>query len=425
MSQVGAGVEGLTRDGRELDTVNRLLMHAARHHTRDAVFLRWERGRGGKGWGWAETPDWRADRNAIRVALVLRQRLEIAEGERVALWLPLGPEWAVIERGTWSVGAVSVPVWPEWTPDAVAEVLMDAHPVVLFAPDWEAVRTVRALGGLPDSTRVIIVMRGEPDRPEEALPFAKFMDYGGVLDTAERAAMWRTSARLHQLEEILSVEYEPDPGGWSKGEFSHREMMGAIRELETLLPVGDGRIHAVALERPQRVHRALVYAGWGDGSSRTAFCASPQAIQRVAALEPQVVAGGTETARAIVANLPASGGSPQGGLGRLAAWAGRFRGDGGHDTPRGVPSITVLIADDGDQPDGGGASIRRVSLSDVDVPLRHVVRLGSGWINRTNGAAPHEAGGAFESLGDNTRRNEDPDPDDGRQSGQTRNTEVF
>jgi len=68
--------------------MNRLLLHGARYHDRKAVFVSRDLG---------ETPDWRADRLSIRVALALRQDLAVGPGDLVAL---LG---RVSERGhRWS-----------------------------------------------------------------------------------------------------------------------------------------------------------------------------------------------------------------------------------------------------------------------------------------------------------------------------------
>ena len=79
-------VDDGTEDDRGPDTINRLLLHGARYHDRESLFIRWEQGR--KGWSWTSHPDWRADRNAIRAALVLRQRIGMEASERAALWIP-------------------------------------------------------------------------------------------------------------------------------------------------------------------------------------------------------------------------------------------------------------------------------------------------------------------------------------------------
>ncbi|MFQ5890302.1 MAG: AMP-binding protein [Gemmatimonadota bacterium] len=273
-------------DERGPDTLNRLLLHGARYHDRAELFLDWEKGRR-TGWGWQGTPDWRADRSAIRTALVLRQRLQVGGGETVALWFPLSREWAYVERGCWSIGAISVPVWPEWDLRRVGEVLADASPQVLFAPDIESLNALKLTGGLPESVRATILMGGPTDPEEESLPFEKLMDYGSVLDTPERASMWRTSAREAEPGDVVAFEYAET--GLDRREVDHRVLVRVIESVLRRFPPARGRVRVLADERPEMLSRAILYACWADGLSRAAFATSAEAAGRVAELEPELV----------------------------------------------------------------------------------------------------------------------------------------
>ena len=81
--------------------MNRLLLHGARYHDRKAVFVSRALG---------ETPDWRADRLSIRIALALREELGVGPGGVVALSMPLSVQWALAERAVWGLGAATVPL---------------------------------------------------------------------------------------------------------------------------------------------------------------------------------------------------------------------------------------------------------------------------------------------------------------------------
>lgn len=323
--------EATDREGRGPDTMNRLLLHAARYHDRETLTLRWERGR--TGWGWHPMPDWRADRHAVRAALVLRQRLEVQAGETVALWLPLTTEFPLIERGVWSIGAVSVPVWPEWELGHVARVLADARPVVLFAPDWAAVRELRVIGGLPESVRATVLLAGEPDDARDALPFAQFMEYGGVLDTAERAAMWRTLARGIPPGTAISREYAAaQPLRW--GKLDHRAAVAAVGRLLQRFPPHASRVHVLTSERPDPTLRALVYAGWTDGLTRTLFASSPVARARLGEFSIDFVAGSAAALCEVLRALQAAAAVPPPPSKRRGLLA-RMLGMGQRDTDSG------------------------------------------------------------------------------------------
>lgn len=291
-----------TEDDRGPDTINRLLLHGARYHDRDALFLRWEQDR--KGWGWRAHPDWRTDRNAIRAALVLRQRIGMEAGERAALWMPFGLEFATVERGIWSIGGLTVPLPPDWTTDQVATALHEVTPTVLFAPDVDSLRELKAIGGLPDSVRASVLLAGEAeDLGEEALPYARFMDYGGVLDTAERASMWRTTVRSIPPGTPVSLEYRWQDGLKPLGAISQAGLVDAVDAVLRLLPPEQGRLQILAGDRPDPVARALLYAAWADGLTRTAFVESQAAVDHAAELEPTLVAGPADMLARLVEKL--------------------------------------------------------------------------------------------------------------------------
>lgn len=295
---VQSGAGETTSDPRGPDTMNRVLLHAARHHERRDVFLDWEKGR--KGWGWIGTPDWRADRATIRVALLLNQRLEVGRGEPVALWLPLSREFAWIERACWSVGAVSVPVWPEWSLERAAGALAEARPGVLFAPDPGALEALRVTGRLPDSVRAAVVMRDATGETDDSLPYDRFMEYGGVLDTPERASMWRSAAAEMRPGRPLSWEYVESG---ERRELDDEAFLRLTRGLLERFPARQGRVWALTETDPDPLLRAAVYAAWADGLTRVAFAASEGARARLSEVRPSLVLGPGDLAEELAGPL--------------------------------------------------------------------------------------------------------------------------
>lgn len=350
-------VEPSRADRRGPDTANRLLLHGARHHDREAVFLHWGRGR--RGWGWQPTPDWRADRTTIRTALVLRQRVGVAESDRVGIWLPLGPEWAEIERAVWSIGGVSVPVWPEWSIERVAAVVAESEPVALFAPSADAARELEVLGGRPEGLETIVCLRVPEARRNDRLSLEKLLEYGGVLDTPERASMWRTFARGVRPETTASLEYG-ETGGFAPGEttrahpreWDHADLVAAATRLAERFPPHQDRVQLLATDRPEPFSRLLLLAGWADGLTRTAFAPSAAARQRAAELGAGLATCRAEDAdalaRAAGAGAAASSGKTGDGdaSGPLARFARRLRGlrPGGGETigEGGGPRVVVI-----------------------------------------------------------------------------------
>ena len=224
------------------DTVNRLLLHAAQHHDRDGVFLRAEGG------CWAVTPDWRADRHSIRIALALRERFGVGPGDVVAMSMSLRLEWPLIERAIWGLGATSLPVR-----DSAG--LVGADPVVLFAE--------RAALDIPDSVRAVVAFSDGS--------FDKLMDDGGVLDTPERATHFGALARDVPPEAIASI----DEGRAS----THASWMATIERFQEQHPPEKGRTYRLGPESTDVASRVALYAGWGDGLTRTPLGPEAPGIQ--------------------------------------------------------------------------------------------------------------------------------------------------
>jgi hypothetical protein len=108
------------------ETVNRLHAGAMRRHVRRSALMAREDGR------WNATPDWRFDRQIIRLGLYLRERLDVAPGQRVLLLSELRPEWLIADLAALGLGMVSVAIDPRLQADELAAALEDAAPSITF-----------------------------------------------------------------------------------------------------------------------------------------------------------------------------------------------------------------------------------------------------------------------------------------------------
>jgi acyl-coenzyme A synthetase/AMP-(fatty) acid ligase len=202
--------------------MNRLLLHGARYHDRKAVFVSRELG---------ETPDWRADRLSIRVALALREDLGVGPGDLVALLMPLSVRWALVERAVWGLGAATLP--------GSKHCGFDRPVKAVFASSAEGVSNL----GVP-----VVALDSDWDA---------LLDRGGVLDTPERASSFRASAHDTPKESVCSVE--PD------GEHRHEDWVPQIERFLGRFPSERGRRNVLGIAEPHVAARVLLYAGWADG----------------------------------------------------------------------------------------------------------------------------------------------------------------
>jgi hypothetical protein len=151
-----------------------------REHDRSAVLLHrdGERRR--------ETPDWRFERQVIRLALFLSDRAALAPGDRVAIVSSLRPELAVAEFAALAVGATSVAIDPALAPDQLALALTAAAPAVVVLENASAREQIGS------GQRAVIALDG---KPRDGWVWSEALDLGGTLDTPERAQSFRSRAR--------------------------------------------------------------------------------------------------------------------------------------------------------------------------------------------------------------------------------------
>ena len=240
----------------ELDTINRRLLEGARDHVREAVFAR----RDGNG-GWEQTPDWRADRHALRVALALGEGLGVGPGDVVALWMPLGLEWPIVERGVWALGAVSLALPPEWSVERVREAVCASRGLVVFC---ETAPRARELG-FPEGVRALVALEGEGEGA--LLELGELMEQGGVLDTPERATRCRAAARAVAPDRPASFEVHLPDEGVGLAARTQGEWARAVQSFLARYPPRG--VRCLLSERPDAVSRLVLYAGWADGRTRT------------------------------------------------------------------------------------------------------------------------------------------------------------
>lgn len=115
-------------------------------------------------------------------------------GDRVAAYMPMIPEVVVQLLATIKIGAVFIPIFSGYAPDAVAERLRDAGVRLLFTADASMRRgrrveikgnADRAVALAPSVRRVVVVRQYDPEPPMDAardVPWDTFLAAGGTAD---------------------------------------------------------------------------------------------------------------------------------------------------------------------------------------------------------------------------------------------------
>jgi acyl-CoA synthetase (AMP-forming)/AMP-acid ligase II len=262
-----SGHEGLEQPG----TLARLFLGTMRRHDRGAVLLHYD------GERWRETPDWRLERQVIRLALLLRERARLAPGDRVAIVSRLRPESVVAELVAVAQGALAVAIDPDLPAGDLRAAIEQAAPAIALVSD-------AAQGELVSGARAVICFEGNA---EGAWAWSEALELGGTLDTPERAQSFRAQAREVAADAPALGEVSGSNGLLRLQSFTHAEVVARMRTLRTESPARKGSIAAVA-GSPTLAARLALLSFLLDGSTT---CAVGMPGSAGAGLRPDWVVG--------------------------------------------------------------------------------------------------------------------------------------
>jgi hypothetical protein len=261
------------------ETLNRFHADAMREHTRPSALLVRE------GAEWKATPDWRLDRQTIRVALYLRERLGLEPGQRVALLSEFRPEWLMADLAALGLGAVSVAIDPRLQREALTAALEDAAPSATFV-SAAALALLKALDGRAPPQGELIAL--DPAvKSDGVTSLQTVLEMGGTLDTPERAQSYRADARGLAPDHPAIRHYRRASGNWwdrvelSQGEVIERLRSGWLRE-----SAQPGDLAYVSDPTVSLTVRLALYAFLGDGHTTTALTPAGGELSDLAALHP-------------------------------------------------------------------------------------------------------------------------------------------
>lgn len=207
------------------ETVNALFYLAMREHARPAVVRHWADEQ------WVSDPDWRFDRQVIRVALFLSGNLQVGAEDRVAVFGPLRPMWLYVDFAVQGLRGVPVGLSHDLSDDQLGEAVRDSGARVAVATDAVSATRLLALrqaAGIPDT----IIL---PDRSDEGtngiVGHGFLWDRSQVLDTPERAQNWRGEARKAEPDDVAGIHYAARADGTlDRVEFSHGDAIDFVRD---------------------------------------------------------------------------------------------------------------------------------------------------------------------------------------------------
>ena len=268
-------------------------------------------------------PSWRFDRQVIRVALFLRERLRVEAGDAVLIASPLRPERAIAEWAVVTIGAVAV------LGDVDAP-LVAATPSAAFVATPAAAKAAREAIPALRPEAIVVFEPGCP--PEQARAWSEVLDLGGTLDTPERAQSYRSGAE--RLAPGMPAVKHRARRAKTFTSLTHGEMVQRLESLGAAWPSGESRVAYLAAGGEPGAICWPLWAFTADGSTSTVFGTPGREVEEVAELDPDFVVGPSGLAlppRAPAVRAPSRLGDV---LARLPWIGARVRAEG--DTSRGL-----------------------------------------------------------------------------------------
>ncbi|MBI2402598.1 MAG: AMP-binding protein [Gemmatimonadetes bacterium] len=264
------------------DTLSQLYQMAMREHRRKAVLLHRVGDR------WAPTPDWRFDRQVIRLGLYLREHAGIEPGDRVAIVSEFRPEYPVVDFAAAALGAATLSLPPALGIEPLAEGLRDLAPRALFVSGAVLERAIAARERA--ATSVLVVAFDGFSSTDDVLSYSSILDLGGTLDTPERAQSFRAGAREIGPDQLAVLQYElTREGTWTCEHLTQGDVIAALRERWRGRPAHEGDVAYVVGPEPSLASRLAVYGFIGEGYTTVALGTPGEERAELAELRPHVI----------------------------------------------------------------------------------------------------------------------------------------
>jgi hypothetical protein len=262
-------------------TLAHLFLTTERKHDRDFA-IRYK-----IGGQWTQISDLLLQHHVRRIAMYLRERAGLAQGECVAVVSTLGFAPFIAELATLVLGAMCVAVDPALPDSMLGDILVRAAPRLAFVDD------PRILPRLPDASldptglQEVIVLDG-PAASTRATSWEEAMEMGTGLDTPERAESMRLMTRQIAADAgAIADTVLADDGSVSLRVLSHADVLHRLRYFQQTPRAGD--VAYIEAGPPSLYSRLALLAFASDGCTAIALGTSGCAKEEIAELHPRYI----------------------------------------------------------------------------------------------------------------------------------------
>src|SRR3989338_6559755 len=168
---------------------------------------------------------------------------QVNPGDRVLLLCENRPEWGLADLAIQSIGAWTVPLYPNLTEADVRVICSDCQPVLAVAPTSEQVQKLLAAGRHPVALRAIVVVEPTQQHQAHVLAWAAALARGREMAPRLRD-LHRHRRALARPEDTATLIYTSGTTGEPKGVMlSHQNFLSNVAACLEVIPISGTDTH--------------------------------------------------------------------------------------------------------------------------------------------------------------------------------------
>lgn len=182
-------------------------------------------------WSWNEFYE------RVRVIALALLTMNVAPGDRVAIFAENGPEWQMVDQAVLAAGAVDVPLYSSIPAGQARYILADSGSKFVFVGGREQLqRVLEVRDGLPDLRKVITMDGATSDHPD----VITLGDLAGLGEKNANPDLLGERIEAVAEDDLCSIVYTSGTTGEPKGVMlTHRNFMSNVSTVSTIIEIRD------------------------------------------------------------------------------------------------------------------------------------------------------------------------------------------
>jgi len=291
-----------------------------------------------------KTLTWREVGEAVRKVALGLITLGRSKGDTIALLSSSRAEWVQADFAIFSVGGITVPVYPSYPPDLIAYIVNDSGARTIFVEDATQLAKVLEVREKMPALEHVIVMTGydAPQPPKAVMTWQTLRRLGRDNAEAHKSTL-AERVTTTRPDDLASIVYTSGTTGPPKGVMqTHGNHIAAQASGQKSTPVQEGWVHLLFLPLAHSFARLESFLGVNHGLT-TAFAENLDKMrENLVEVKPHFICSVPRVFEKVYAGVLAKAAAGSGLKQKIFHWAVSVGRDVSRHQQRGQPVPTML-----------------------------------------------------------------------------------